>query len=385
MLRQSPGVVLSGATFANMVQGDTIDLAGVAYNTTNNINLVGNQLQIVENGNSYDLNLSGIAGGEFLHLKSDGASGSDITENNIPCFCRGTLILCEGGYVRPVERLKIGDKVMTLSGVAKPIVWIGRGRRVLDGSNPNARPIIVRADALADGVPLRDLYLTRGHSLYLDGVLIPVEYLINERSILWDEAATEIEYYHLELPEHDMILAEDAPAESYREDGNRFLFDDLARTDFVAPEATDDPDLHLLADGQRIEPCAIEDRRAGHQGRYRFRLEQAPAQLAIASRSSMPMRMGLCHDPRRLGIALRSIVLADTDRSTGIDYESPLLDAGFNPAEQEARQRWTDGWAPLPKACLAALDGAFEVVLEVVCTTKYPLVEEKSIKWCAAA
>lgn len=412
---QSPGVILSGATFANMVQGDTIDLAGIAYNATNSINLVGNQLQIVENGNSYDLNLSGIAGGEFLHLNSDGASGSDIIENNIPCFCRGTLILCEGGYVRPVERLKIGDKVRTLTGVEKPVVWIGSGRRILDGSNPNARPIIVRADALGEGVPLRDLYLTRGHSLYLDGVLIPVEYLINERSILWDDAATEIEYYHLELQDHDVILAEDAPAESYREDGNRFLFDNLerprcaaanmthyapvltggpqvdrvwhallARTGFLPPEATDDPDLHLLADGKRVEPDTIEDQRAGYQGRYRFRLDRAPARLLIASRDSVPMRMGLCHDRRRLGVAVRSIVLADAERSVSIACDSALLETGFNRPEPEARQCWTNGAALLPRACLTPFRDSLEVVLEIVCTTKYPLSAEKPVLLRAA-
>ncbi len=141
----------------------------------------------------------------------------------VPCFCRGTLIRTPRGEV-PVERLRVGDEVTTLSGQARPLTWVGRGRSLVTAANPNARPIIVRAGALADGVPVRDLYLTRGHSLLLDGVLIPVEYLVNDRSVLWDAQARVVEFFHLELEHHDILLADGAEAESYREDGNRHLF-----------------------------------------------------------------------------------------------------------------------------------------------------------------
>src|SRR5258708_6330715 len=123
---------------------------------------------------------------------------------------------------------------MTIGAEAKPIVWIGHGRRRVTVANPEARPLIVRAHAIAPGVPLRDLYLTRGHSLYFDGVLIPVEFLVNERSIVWDETATAVEFYHLELEDHDVLLADGAPAESYRDDGNRHLFDNPEPPRFAA-------------------------------------------------------------------------------------------------------------------------------------------------------
>ena len=66
--------------------------------------------------------------------------------------------------------------------------------------------------------------MTKGHSLYFDGVLIPVEYLVNHKSILWDDNAQEVEIYHVELATHDVLFANGAPAESYRDDGNRWLF-----------------------------------------------------------------------------------------------------------------------------------------------------------------
>ena len=78
--------------------------------------------------------------------------------------------------------------------------------------------------ALADNVPHRDLRVTKGHSLFLDGVLIPVEFLVNHRSIQWDDRAREVSIYHIELATHDVLLADGAPAESYRDDGNRWLF-----------------------------------------------------------------------------------------------------------------------------------------------------------------
>ena len=84
--------------------------------------------------------------------------------------------------------------------------------------------MIVRKGALADNVPHRDLRITKGHSLYLDGSLVPVEFLINHRSILWDEAARVIEYYHIELEDHEVVLANGAPAETYYDAGNRAQF-----------------------------------------------------------------------------------------------------------------------------------------------------------------
>ena len=83
-----------------------------------------------------------------------------------------------------MEELAVGDAVLTLRGEARRIVWIGEGR-VLNtrGRRTAATPVIVRKGALAENVPHHDLRVTKGHSLYIDGVLIPVEFLVNHRSI----------------------------------------------------------------------------------------------------------------------------------------------------------------------------------------------------------
>src|SRR5207237_10353291 len=85
-------------------------------------------------------------------------------------------------------------------------------------------PVSVRPAALPANVPVRDLSLTHGHALYLDGVLIPVENLINHRSIVWDDRARVVEYYHIELEDHDVVLANGAPAETYYDAANRARF-----------------------------------------------------------------------------------------------------------------------------------------------------------------
>ena len=87
-----------------------------------------------------------------------------------------------------VEELAVGDLVLTLRGEARRIVWIGVGRVLATRGRRNAAtPVIVRKGALADNVPHRDLRVTKGHALYIDDVLIPVEFLVNHRSIIWDD------------------------------------------------------------------------------------------------------------------------------------------------------------------------------------------------------
>ncbi len=297
-----------------------------------------------------------------------------------------------------MERLQAGDLVLTRSGASVPLTWIGRGRSLVTPANPNARPIIVRAGALADGVPVRDLYLTRGHSLLLDGVLIPVEYLVNDRSVLWDAQARVVEFFHLELEHHDVLLADGAEAESYREDGNRHLFHntDAPRhaTHGMAPYApvrtggpevdqvwarllaratpdevvlTEDADLHLLADGMRVDG-APED-----PMRHCFRLDRVPFELRIGSRVCNPVRMGTGRDPRDLGVALRRLVLRGEGAELVLGWDSAWLTEGFNGPEPDARSRWTTGDAVVPARALAAFEGALEVDVELGMLTRYPL------------
>ncbi len=146
---------------------------------------------------------------------------ADIT----PCYCPGTLIQTKRGQ-KKVEKLKISDKVMTASGEARRIKWIGRrsysGRFVL--GRKDVLPVCIKAGALEDNVPKRDLWISPNHAMYLDGVLIEAKDLVNGASIVQAESAESVEYYHVELDTHDVLIAEGALAESYIDDDNRLLF-----------------------------------------------------------------------------------------------------------------------------------------------------------------
>jgi hypothetical protein len=66
---------------------------------------------------------------------------------------------------------------------------------------------------------------------------------------------------------------------------------------------TDDPDLHPLADGLRVDATV----RRGEW--HSFNLPGLPEAVRIVSRSGSPQELGLAHDPRCLGVALRQIMV----------------------------------------------------------------------------
>jgi hypothetical protein len=274
----------------------------------------------------------------------------------------------------------------------KPIVWLGFGRSLVTRRNSLARPIIVRQGALADNVPHRDLYLTHGHALYLHGVLIPVENLINHCSILWDERTRVIEYYHIELADHDVLLAEGAPAETYYDAANRAFFQNMRPGSAAAGEkapfapvlnggaavervwralferaggrlptdTTDDPDLHLVVDGARLD--------ATHVGgaAYCFTLDGPPAgTLRLCSRSGVPSRLGITrHDHRRLGVALSGIELRQLGLLSTFAPDAPwFVEGGCHPAEDG--YCWTDGAFDLPARLFAHLTGPFTLTARI--------------------
>ncbi|KOX43013.1 hypothetical protein ADL19_28665 [Streptomyces purpurogeneiscleroticus] len=149
--------------------------------------------------------------------------------NNAPCYCTGTQILTDRGEVA-VEALQIGDRVVTATGAARPIRWIGTRSFIgrFANTNPAVLPVCVKAGAIADGVPTRDLWVSPDHALYIDDVLIPAESLVNGASIVKADWVESITYWHVELDSHDVLLADGAPAESFVDDGGRAIFHNAA-------------------------------------------------------------------------------------------------------------------------------------------------------------
>ncbi len=133
------------------------------------------------------------------------------------CFLRGTRLLTPDGEIA-IEALQIGDAVVTESGAVRAIRWIGRmsvGREPNGLWSEDVQPIRVTKDAFGRGSPRRDLYLSRAHMVHLNGVLVPIGDLINGRSIAPVNLEVDsIEYFHVELDTHDVVMVEGAPCES---------------------------------------------------------------------------------------------------------------------------------------------------------------------------
>lgn len=217
-----------------------------------------------------------------------------------------------------VEQLQAGDLVQTWSGQSRRIAWVGMGRTLVTPRNRcDVTPVIVRAGALAIGVPSRDLHVTRHHALLVQDVALAVEHLINDASVIWDERAQVVEYHHLELDAHDILVADSAPAESFRDDGNANQFQNRATREASAPMPpcrpvvesgaqldrawahvaalvpgrkavgwTADFGLHLVVDDRRVE--GIRSR----NGTWSFDLPEGFGSISIGSHTTIPAIWG---------------------------------------------------------------------------------------------
>ena len=154
-------------------------------------------------------------------------AGAQAAAAQIPCFAAGTRIATPEGPVA-VEALCVGDRaVLAEGGKCEPIVWIGT-RTVDCRRHPKPEtiwPIRVSAGAFGENVPARDLYLSPDHAVFVNDVLVPVKLLVNGTSIA-QVRRDQVTYYHVELPEHAVILAEGLPVESYLDVGDRANFAD---------------------------------------------------------------------------------------------------------------------------------------------------------------
>ncbi len=311
-----------------------------------------------------------------LGVQNESPNASDIAAiaaayANVACFAAGTRILTARGAVE-VERLAAGDLVATvLTGRLRPVRWIGR-RTLAPARHPrpaDMQPVLVEADAFAPGLPLRDLWLSPDHAVFAGGALVPIRHLLNGASIR-QVPADRITYFHVELPAHDVLLAEGLPAESFLDTGNRDAFagaaaqplhPDFARRTWDAESCaplheggalvaalharlavravalghvpTDDPELHILAGGRIVRPA-----RAG--GMWRFDL---PAGRAVLhSLAVVPAERAHGHpERRRLGVMIQALSLDGTP----LALDDKRLGAGFHPPE--AAWRWTDGAAEI--------------------------------------
>jgi hypothetical protein len=295
------------------------------------------------------------------------------------CYLRGTHILTSTGEIR-VEDLKIGDRVVTRFNGIQSVKWIGRqsydARFVKD--NPDHIPVCIQAGALDDHTPARDLFVSPLHAIYLDGVLVPAKCLLNGASIRQVLPEGMIEYYHIELASHDVLIAEGALAESYLDEGNRAMFHNVGEHAALHPDAAP---LPALACAERVEAGpALDSIRAalalraesfGYQPPRTHKLTLSDNELTTAV---IPEGIEEIHllcasgrvpgDARMLGALIHGLQLDGVD----LPLNDAALDRGFHPVEQHGAHpvRWSTGDAvlrvspaPLPRVLEVRVGGRF--------------------------
>lgn len=153
----------------------------------------------------------------------------------VVCYAKGTLILTKNGFV-PIENIKAGHKVVTKGKIYKnrilvnessieiePVVWISKFK--VFNLNTKSRPICIKKDALGKNYPFKDLYVSPGHSLLINGKMVLAKNMVNGKTIYQDTQCNGVEYYHLECEHHSAIFANGVLSESYLDLNNRDVFE----------------------------------------------------------------------------------------------------------------------------------------------------------------
>ncbi|WP_245308791.1 Hint domain-containing protein [Aurantimonas sp. 22II-16-19i] len=228
---------------------DDLTILGDITNDTLDVKYISTSNTIYFGATFFASNANGIVvsvgGGYFLYSYNtynyyeviNASSGQNFA---IQCFTSGVRIETPGGPVG-IEALCLGDMVLTASGGERPVTWIGKRTIECSGERSGSAPVQVRADAFGAGVPERDVRLSPGHPVLVkqDGreVLVPIMNLINGTTIERTEMPS-VTYWHIELDQHDILLADGLPAESFFDMGSRGWFDNdlddvLANPDLV--------------------------------------------------------------------------------------------------------------------------------------------------------
>jgi hypothetical protein len=298
---------------------------------------------------------------ELKAISSDGLQTIDTATNvtaSVACYTPGTLILTPCGEVA-VERLAIGDIVVTASREKRRIKWIGHrsyaGRFL--AANRNVQPIRFRAGSLGEGLPRRDLRVSPRHAMFLDGLLIPAACLTNGSTITQERGLERVDYLHIELDRHDVILAEGAPSESFLDDDSRGAFHNAAEYADLYPEAPapgrfcaslveNGPLLDAIRrrlDGRNVHEVPLDG-----EGLHRIAISDGVCAVRLITGSGYAPG-----DARRLGGAVSRIALDGAE----LLLDDPRLITGWHSCE--AAWRWTDGAALLLVSGAKALEVTF--------------------------
>lgn len=149
------------------------------------------------------------------------------TAGGVICFTPDTRLMTPDG-ARAIQSLRPGDLILTRDNGPQPVLWSGHRR--MSGARlyamPHLRPIRFRAGALGTDRPDADLLVSPQHRMLVKGasalalfntpeVLVAAEDLVNDGSIMVDQAMREVTYVHILLEQHNIVWANGLETESF--------------------------------------------------------------------------------------------------------------------------------------------------------------------------
>lgn len=375
---------LLGHTEVNFNNGLTVALPGDYYDAAKNLNI----FQKSSGGNVY---ISSSPNPNITTLPVTG--GFDPV-----CYLADAMVETVSGE-KPVQDLQVGDEVITRDAAGnvstQPVIWTGKSRLRASKALSDDRsgfPVRIKAGALDENVPNRDLLVTSEHAIFLKGHFIPVRMLVNGRTIAYDHSIEAYDYYHFETARHGIVRVSGAATETFLDNGMRdqFLEQNWAEgvtasngakqwgpdsaaplcvtPDFVrgvyqalkdradkldpssasaaeeAFDVTEDADLHLeTAEGARLPLRSVSN------GWYVFSLPTGHSRFYLTSRVTRPCdaRGPYIDDRRLLGVLVGEIIL---EKPTGhIEMVDHLINErlqGWSSIENHP-SRWTSGRAEI--------------------------------------
>ena len=202
---------------------DVLNLAGSVGNTPGAVRFAIEDTVTDSDGNGID--------GSIVYYDAADAVVGEIEFTNIeeivPCFTPGSLIATPKGE-RLVEELVEGDRVITRDNGIQTIRWVGQ--KGLNGAAlhdaPHMQPILIKAGALGNGLPERDMLVSPNHrvlvasektSLYFEEreVLVAAKHMIDGKGVMQVEASATT-YIHFMFDRHEVVLSDGAWTESFQ-------------------------------------------------------------------------------------------------------------------------------------------------------------------------
>lgn len=204
---------------------------------------------------------------QILSIAQQGLHGQARCDavGGIAGFVAGTRIATPMGYVA-VERLEVGDAVLTAEGGYATILWAGAIR--LPGQGAFA-PILFETGVMDNIRPLR---VGPGHLVRLEGgqaelrfdtgaLLAEARRFVDGHGIRIDESQATVTYIHLVLEHHEIILAENVACETLRPGSETAVLIAAlgAGGDAVAASVSGPVDLPLSSEAELPDPSEMEN------------------------------------------------------------------------------------------------------------------------------